>query len=55
MESLSLCIAAGVVSKSPLQLPIPDRSKYTEGVVGNKKWCNYDVTVSNGVNLCDPL
>ena len=56
MESLSLCIAAGVVLfyQRLLQLPIPDRSKYTEGVVGNKNLCNYDVTVSNGVNLCEP-
>ena len=33
MESLSLCIAADVVlSKTLLQLQIPDRSKYIEGV-----------------------
>ena len=49
-----LLLALFVLSKSLLQLPIPDRSKYIEGVVGNKKWCNYDMTVSNVVNLCDP-
>ena len=41
MESLSLCIVAGVVLfcviKTLLQLPIPDRSKYKEGVVDDKK------------------
>ena len=53
--TLHCCWRRFVLSKTLLQLPIPDRSKYTEGVVGNKKWCNYDVTVSNGVNLCDPV
>ena len=37
--------------KDSVQLAIPDWSKYTEGVAGIS---NYDVTVSNGVNLCDP-
>ena len=55
MEPPSLCIAAIKDSKILLQLPILDRSKYTEGVASNTKWCNYDVTVSNGVNLCDPF
>ena len=39
MESLSLCYVAGFVLflKTLLQLPIPDLSKYTEGVVGDRK------------------
>ena len=53
--TLHCCWRRFVLSKTLLQLPIPDRSKYIEGVVGNKKLCNYDVTVSNGVNLCDPV
>ena len=48
--TLRCCWHHFVLSKILLQLPIPD---HTEGVVGSKKWCNYDVTVSNGVNLCD--
>ena len=52
MESLSLCIVAGVV-KTLLQLPIADCLS-AQSVDGDKKWCNYDVTVSNRVNLCDP-
>ena len=56
MESLSLCIVAGVVLfyQTLFWTRFPDRSKYTEGVGGNKKNISYDVTVSNGVNLCDP-
>ena len=41
--TLHCCWRRFVLSKTLLQLPIPDRSKCTEGVVGNKKWCNYDV------------
>ena len=57
MESLSVCIVAGVTPKTLLQklFPIPGRSKYIEGVAGAKKRCNHDVSVSNGVNLCYPI
>ena len=46
MESLSIWSLAGVVLSSR-----PYSSKYTKGVAH----INYDVTVSNGVNLCHPL
>ena len=51
MEPLSLCIAAGVVLfyQRLLQPPIPDRSEYTEGVVGN--YAIMTLPVSNGVNF----
>ena len=45
MESLSIWSLAGVVLSSR-----PYSSKYTEGVAH----ISYDVTVSNGVNLCHP-
>ena len=37
------------LSKTLLQFSI-SRSKYTEGVACNKKWCNYGVTIINSVN-----
>ena len=56
MEYPSLCIAAGVVlflSKILLQLLIPDQSKYTEGVVGNKAMKDTEVPNPRRSSVCD--
>ena len=49
MESLSICTVAGVYRNSAVIMAI---RLLHRGCGTHSKWCNYDVTVSNGVNLC---